>query len=92
MKHYFLISLLLVIVCIPKLTEAASVSFVVDNSVVYVGDTVVVNVFLDTKGETINAIDGNLSFSERMDQFHLLVEFLTESKALRCCFLKLLLN
>jgi len=47
----------------PQISVAASFSFVSNQQVTYVGDTIVVRAILDTEGETINAIDGTMLFS-----------------------------
>lgn len=47
--------------------SAATLSFKINNSSINVGDTVAIDVFVDTEGQTLNVIEGNINISSGLN-------------------------
>lgn len=65
MRKYIILLFLIIIFC-PFRLQAAELYFKSNVNEVQVGDVIVTNLFINTKGEDINAIEGDLANSENL--------------------------
>lgn len=62
-KRVLIIATYIFLAVAPFAVSASTVSFVTSRDTIHVGDTVIVQAMLDTEGQTINVLEGELVFS-----------------------------
>ena len=67
LSSVFVVLFFLIFLLSAKQTSAAEVSFGSNNKVVNIGDTVAVDVLINTEGESVNVVDGNITIPSGLD-------------------------